>query len=345
MRRMFDTSRDMRERIFYVLGFTAVIGNTVGFLSNMILDGMSTPTIVCGICDLIMIILTLTGYATEKTAIPTLLILAILNFFEFPFLVYVYGSGMLPYMILGCVGTAFFFRRGTKQAAAILVIVIDVIWIFYSLTHDSIFGEIDSLTSIGSTICTYIIASIGIFVIIFLCMKQSDIQEQELVRLNEELKISAETDPLTRVYNRRYLTDYLEYLLHDKRENFTAALLDIDHFKNVNDQYGHVFGDEVLVEFCSIIRRNISLDDIVARFGGEEFIIIYRTTDKGKVSISLEHIAEEFAAYSMREKGVRFSFSGGCDEFKQVDEITRLYHDVDEKLYQAKNLGRDRIQW
>lgn len=169
--------------------------------------------------------------------------------------------------------------------------------------------------------------------------------------LEQELRMRSVTDYLTGAYNRRYFYEAvqsnLSYALRMRR-NLCIAVLDIDFFKKVNDQYGHEAGDAVLQHFTETIKGQIRKYDILARFGGEEFVIQFFDCTIAKSMDFLGRICTALAASPCDTGGqkILYTFSGGLaslSEMSQVDPIEKLVELADKRLYIAKNTGRNRI--
>ena len=159
-------------------------------------------------------------------------------------------------------------------------------------------------------------------------------------------------DPLTNIYNRRHIFSRLNEIKAKYERNkmdFSIAILDIDYFKRVNDNFGHLAGDFVLQEFTKILDKNIRLFDLLGRFGGEEFIIIMLNCQKDTASLRIEDILKIIrnTNFIYRNQRINFTFSAGisdsCDkEFENLN-LDGLIDSADKKLYLAKKLGRNRI--
>ena len=174
--------------------------------------------------------------------------------------------------------------------------------------------------------------------------------EDQTERINREnlLKKMASEDPLTGLLNRRsFLHEMKKEIERSSRIGLTCtiALIDLDHFKDINDTYGHDFGDEVLRVFSSILKKNSRQLDILCRYGGEEFVLLFPHTDLENSLHSLERVKEEFAGYHYSHN-IRPTFSGGAlnTELKgDKIEVDRLLKEVDLLLYEAKENGRNKI--
>ncbi len=161
----------------------------------------------------------------------------------------------------------------------------------------------------------------------------------------------AVTDALTGLYNRLYLTSHLEALLAkslDDNKPLSAAMIDIDHFKQVNDTYGHDVGDTVLRELAGRLGRLLRASDLIARLGGEEFVAVMPDTDTETAAAVTRRIREEIAntpfASDVVEGGIEVTVSIGVTAFAGAgDAPGALLKRADEALYTAKRGGRNRV--
>lgn len=176
-----------------------------------------------------------------------------------------------------------------------------------------------------------------------------DITERK--EFEEKLRQISIKDPLTDIYNRRHIFERLEAMIsrHERtQEALTLAILDIDFFKNVNDTYGHLAGDAVLKQFASTIRKGIRDYDLLGRYGGEEFIIIFPTTDCTCARDIVERlrVTIEESPVIYEDKEISYTFSGGIAGKGMItDGLTaeKLMEIADRNLYRAKERGRNRI--
>ena len=174
-------------------------------------------------------------------------------------------------------------------------------------------------------------------------------QLEKIQALQNQLREEAIRDHLTGLYNRRYLHEVLlQYLEPARRRSRTIsfALLDIDHFKQVNDTYGHDIGDEALVSFSKFLVENTRRDDTVCRFGGEEFLIVFADTNKDDAVKRVESWLKGLADYQLSQTitEVQVSFSCGIVSLPEDGEnMDTLFKKADDRLYQAKEAGRNQI--
>lgn len=168
---------------------------------------------------------------------------------------------------------------------------------------------------------------------------------QELLVRNVIMDKLAKTDALTDLYNHMSFHEYLDKLIEQgERYNFSfqLALLDIDHFKKVNDTYGHRAGDAVLKKVALTIKTMISLNDFPARYGGEEFAIIFTDMDLQETTLNLENIRKQIASQPHEElNGHAVTISIGVYDFHKGITKEMLFKRTDEALYEAKRNGRN----
>ncbi|PKM95907.1 MAG: diguanylate cyclase response regulator [Firmicutes bacterium HGW-Firmicutes-1] len=173
-------------------------------------------------------------------------------------------------------------------------------------------------------------------------------KNEELIALNEQLEEYAIKDTLTKLYNRRMiLAKFDEEMSRCKRnsEIFSIILLDIDHFKDINDNYGHNFGDEVLKVFANLLTSSKRLQDLVARWGGEEFLIILPSTDKKGAIIVAERIRQQISGHEYQASNgmIHITATFGVAEFNKEDSAEKIIKKADFALYYGKNNGRNQI--
>ena len=166
----------------------------------------------------------------------------------------------------------------------------------------------------------------------------------------EELERLANFDPLTGLYNRQAILGKLHELINRAKrykEDFSLSMLDIDHFKKVNDRYGHLIGDDVLEKIAALIRRNIRDTDIAGRYGGEEFIIILPQADLSSATVVAERIRNIIANAEMKDPAgnvFAVTVSQGLSGWEAGEDAHSLISRVDEALYKAKENGRNRVE-
>ena len=190
--------------------------------------------------------------------------------------------------------------------------------------------------------------------------KQKAIIEQEkaralhtyidkLERLNTEIKEISLRDPLTGLFNRRYLMDELRSMVETTilyQRNLSLAILDADHFKQVNDTFGHIVGDEVLKVIAQILKDEPRKSDFAARYGGEEFTIVLPETNVRDAVVLCERIRLKIQDYPWHTIATDLSVtvSMGISQFEDNMTQEGLLHLADDMLYQAKEAGRNCVK-
>lgn len=178
-------------------------------------------------------------------------------------------------------------------------------------------------------------------------VKQLEQQKSMLYAQNKALAEMSIRDSLTKLYNHRYIIERAQQQIDlDKRNNHQTSILmfDLDYFKKVNDQYGHQFGDKVLVEISRATMESLRAIDLIGRYGGEEFLVILPETSLEGGRISAQRIAEAIDKIKWEHAGFTVNISGGLATWQGGSAID-LIAKADALLYQAKKNGRNRIEY
>lgn len=168
---------------------------------------------------------------------------------------------------------------------------------------------------------------------------------QELVQKNQELERLSITDRLTGLYNRLFLDRTLEHEFASAGRHggsFSIILLDIDHFKNVNDTYGHLAGDQVLTTIGQILKGRVRETDVAGRWGGEEFLVICPNTSLTAAAAVAETLRGKVEQQHFPVVGAR-TMSFGVASYRPGDTIITVEARADNALYAAKDGGRNRV--
>jgi diguanylate cyclase (GGDEF)-like protein len=180
---------------------------------------------------------------------------------------------------------------------------------------------------------------------------------EQKTKLLDQLKLQARDleqqsreDALTGLYNRRYLDFRIENeFTRAKRynRNLAVVMADIDYFKRVNDTYSHMVGDEVLKVIAHLFRDNLRGVDFVARFGGEEFVLLLPETPSNGAILVCERIRREIEAYNWEavRPGLKVTMSFGLSNDVNVADHTAMLSIADAKLYEAKQNGRNQVRY
>jgi diguanylate cyclase (GGDEF)-like protein len=182
----------------------------------------------------------------------------------------------------------------------------------------------------------------------YFLIKKHKFQNPKLIELKEyEYKNNLiMIDELTGLYNRRFLFDYLdkEYNRSSRKNlNFSIAFIDLDDFKKINDTYGHNIGDRILKEFSEILKDVIRLEDIPARFGGEEFVLAMPDTDLNNAKLVTKRLIAKIRK-NVFSNNINLTFSAGIACYPEHgDKVEEIIEKADQALYYSKRDGKNKI--
>ena len=182
-----------------------------------------------------------------------------------------------------------------------------------------------------------------------LILTERFIAEAERIKLYEKVGTLAITDGLTGVHVRRHLLERLEGEINRSRKfgfDLSFLMVDVDHFKRFNDQYGHLVGDEVLRQLADTIRKNVRELDLVGRYGGEEFGVLLVETNRSGAAFAAERIRFAIAEKKIKayDENLKATVSIGCATFPKAQAETGVVLEIaDQALYDAKHHGRNRV--
>lgn len=178
--------------------------------------------------------------------------------------------------------------------------------------------------------------------------QQMEHETQQLSSKLEEQRKKALLDPLTGMANRAALNERseLEYArIQRNQSSLLLTIIDIDHFKRINDSYGHLAGDKVLKIIAQELSKRLRKTDFIARFGGEEFVILLPETalDQGKQLIEKLRLAIEACPFHFRGEPVTITFSAGIGQISPEESLDEAFERIDRSLYAAKKAGRNTV--
>ncbi len=177
------------------------------------------------------------------------------------------------------------------------------------------------------------------------------VRTKDLETSKDELKLLASIDPMTKLYNRRYFSEISDEMFDAnkrKHNNIALILLDIDNFKNINDIHGHNIGDDVIISIANILVANTRKEDIVCRYGGEEYIIILPDVDLERsmnIAETIRELVEKMLINLPREKELRVTISIGVAMANMIvdNDIEIVINKADNAMYEAKRSGKNKV--
>ncbi len=321
MERNKINQRTTQEKLLLVLSVVCGLGITPFiFFRAMQKDWAMVALDVAIVIGMVLVFFYV--YKTNKTRYPSLLFLFVAQVGS-TISFYLNGGHMVNWIYPAMLST--FFVAKPRYALIINFIIL----LIYSPKLFTYFETVEIIVIIFSVSISNIIT--------FRFTEGLRIQEKELKKLASE-------DYLTEIGNRRALKKYLDKLWAQLQKNNTLAtliILDLDHFKKINDDYGHLVGDTALVNISRLIQSMLDDNYQVFRYGGEEFLIVCPCISKGGYELA-EKIRKEVKSANLIEH-TKMTVSLGVAQYVAGESVNQWIHRVDEALYQAKNQGRDRV--
>ena len=313
---------NFRLSIITLLGASAVLGITpfalYRFWQGTILAGLIDLSILVSICGAVVY-----AWRTSDTYRS--------GFF---LAIVACGGGVAVATVQGEVGLFWLYPSLITSfflTVAPVAVLINLAAVMALIIHGAAFSSQEQMWSFGTTAvvvscCAYVFALRN---------------ENQRARL-EQL---ATLDPLTGIKNRRSMDRELTAAVASHRRNglsYALTLLDLDHFKRINDQFGHSVGDEVLVEFVSLLERHTRKSDQLFRYGGEEFVLLLPGVDESGLQAVMNHLQHSLRR-SLKSPAGPVTASIGIALLREGDDAASWLARADEALYQAKAAGRARI--
>lgn len=217
-------------------------------------------------------------------------------------------------------------------------------------------GYADQITDLGQNTYaeipfTTIAVALGCgFVLRTLTIRLDD-KQKKASELLAQIEEASNKDPLTGAYNRRFLMEYIDKCIEQTKSGdmrtFSLLMFDIDHFKSINDTYGHLAGDDCIESLASLLKSNLRKVDVVSRYGGEEFVCVLPSADETPAFRRAEQIRSSIEASQLSEdiSDRVITVSGGVAMYEDGVTAQELINEADENLYIAKESGRNQIVW
>ncbi len=319
MERNSIQQRTTQEKLLLVLSVVCGLGITP-FVFFRYMQGDWAMVALDIIIVIGMVLVFFYVYRTKKTKYPSLLFLFVAQVGS-TISFYINGGHMVNWIYPAMLST--FFVAKPRYALLINFVILLV----YSPKLISYFNTIDIIVIVFSVSISNIIA--------FRFTQGLRGQEKELKKIASE-------DYLTETGNRRALKLYLDKLWVKIQKDNTLAtliLLDLDHFKKINDDYGHLVGDKALVNISKLIKETLDDNYPIFRYGGEEFLIVCPCASQDGYALA-EKIRKEVKKANLIEQS-KMTISLGVAQYNDGETLNQWIHRVDEALYQAKNKGRD----
>lgn len=251
-------------------------------------------------------------------------------------------SLVLSFIAITYIQVLFHEQTHTKNAFFILLTLIPLILILSEpFTQQWIYQYPNDTARLYDTLFSYILALWLCILIINMYGKRYQLEKEKAEEYAQQLRVLAERDSLTELYNRQAFSKIYTLAQH-RHPQLCLAILDIDYFKSFNDQYGHEIGDQVLVAYAqALLQLTAEEGKMVSRHGGEEFLVLFTRPLNSALS-KLNQLNEQLAMPDTIEQPVHFS--AGLIQVAQDESLKEAIQRADKLLYQAKHAGRNAIR-
>ncbi len=337
MNHALEVLANKKDKVFLISCLCVHLGYFCYFLSR----GATEFYVLNGISSIIYIFLLVLNLKDNDTNI-------VIAFFEIMFFSVIselMASGSLGYIYfpLGMVAVIFYLVNLERKQTFLLqsVGVITTILIF--------FIEMGNLTVPFATKVNFdehrpYIKLTNILVALVIMLYVSLLYRREQEENRATIEYNMNHDQLTGLYNRRFFYSYLQTRDRVPGE-YSVAMIDIDNFKKINDKNGHTFGDAALISLALLMNGSVKPEDIVVRWGGEEFLIFFPETDIQKAEIILQEMQGRIRENEtcIGEQKIRFTVTMGLANGHDLLEYEEVIGEADKRLYQGKNSGKNKI--
>lgn len=327
--------------------FLAAIASTI-FTAIEDLGGQAIA--YTALISLYFVILGVVAFATGKNqACYTAMCFAINTFIVPPmfFICGAFDSGMPFYCLTAILVTSLITNFKTRTAMLIYSVILNVGIFFYDWFHPDMSPALEPLDGIVDQAVSFVFMAILIFTIVSYLLKAYSRERHDKDEVIAKLDFLSSHDPLTGLYNRRSFIEVVRNKVLVSPAGYYLLMFDIDFFKRINDNFSHIFGDQVLASIGKLAQETCSDDgEMAVRYGGEEFILLLRSENYNKAMVKAEIFRNNVSSLKFEEQpNVHVNISGGLvdcynPEFINYDKLLTV---ADERLYTAKSNGRNQI--
>lgn len=358
MKKLYGTHLDMNIRYFNIVLTLLIIFPLLSVIYLFCIGCNYLFSLVLILVSVFNFTMFIIANKCKKYYVVMSIVLYLFDFFMLP-LVYVCGGGLKygfwVYFVIGVFLSIFFLKNELLIMTVSLQFIVYSFLICYNYSHNEISQFVFKLLHFNAhtypehviNIINFLLAAFCIGIVIkSVLVSYIDVHSTEL-RLVDKLEKQTVRDPLTGTHNRRYLYKYLDSLVKESQMNhvsFAIIMFDIDHFKVLNDTYGHLVGDEVLCKVSKIFKDALREYDVVARYGGEEFVVVLPGAKKSDAEKRANQIRLEIEKTKYNEKITKpVTISGGVAEFVLGMNSSKIIKTADGAMYDAKRSGRNKI--
>ncbi len=292
----------------------------------------------------------------HSNVIPAAILISVISIYTLPSMWLASGglTGAMPYYYIINIGCTVVMLKGLKRRSLLfslqMLILCGLILAEVSFPHViTRYPDVKS-QDIDITIALFLLA-VTLFILLHRLTAEYnrllsivERANKNLENINQDLREKSIKDPLTGIYNRRFIMDRLE-IMKEHKDNFPISIImfDIDHFKSVNDTYGHNFGDAVLVGISRKVNSKMRKTDYFGRYGGEEFLIILKNAPSGIAQIRADKMRQAVEALRWEHEELTVTISCGVYEINKHQPLKQALEKADMAMYEAKNNGRNQV--
>ena len=349
--KIFKKDLDIRHIIFLYSALAGAALSAVGAIGNFIMNLPTFAVVIPTINFIVDVAFAVYSIKTKKWKIAAIIVFFFASFVLFPFLWFTTGGTMsssLPLVIgLGLV-LIIVFEGKLRGFFFISTLALYSTFIILELYHPNMFIPYPTreawYTDVLIGFALSFLASGGLA---YITLSRHNAAKKNAEELAKQLETISYTDQLTGVYNRRFLLACID---EEMRKSFdigaplTVCIMDIDHFKVVNDTYGHLYGDKVLAQIAKVISGCISSNEVLGRYGGEEFVILFKNSDLNASLAIIECFLSELKKVQW-EHGSPVTLSLGVNIYSKGISYSKFMEQADTNLYKAKNSGRNCVKY
>lgn len=338
----------LKGKVFFILVLAGCLFSLMTIVINIAL-GLDFMTVISALATAIMcMFLFAYAFKTEDYTWPARIGFFLMIVILFPIL-WIHNNGVrgsIPYFIIftGILITIICEKKIAHKFYILLGIVLLILAYIEIYHKEWIVGYATEEAYMMDLLLSFILMGSFSIIIIEKLMKEYHLRIEELQTLQAEFRKLSITDELTGIYNRRHIIREIDNKLsHEVHVMFSLIMIDIDDFKNINDQYGHGVGDEVIVGVSRQLESCVRPIDVVGRIGGEEFLIVLVDTSEHEARDRAKDMKEQIQNMSWSIPELIVTVSGGVCSKMPEDELNDLLERVDQYLYEAKRSGKNTI--
>lgn len=349
----FGEQLPIRQRYFNIVCIGATIFSLLATIVNFITGTGPVGLLVCALCTLTAMVSFPITKKFKNLDLWIYLILGAINFIIMPMLYFTIGginSGMPLFFVIGIVFTIILVEKLIPNC---IMVACEFAWYIAVIFVDKATKLSERFYVMGDNIyldtaLDFVVVTLCIGILVKILATNFERQQAKTDKLLAQMEELAVKDPLTGAYNRRFLIRYLETGIQNMREtnkHMAIVMFDIDKFKRINDDYGHLAGDEVIKALSSTLIKSCRDYDIVSRYGGEEFVLVMPGASEETAIARAESIRKAFSELKACEEIDRpITVSGGVAEIKPgIKTPEDFISAADNNLYVAKETGRNKI--